>query len=37
MRKTKISSTDLVWRFHEELQAFDDYPLPANGDVDFDE
>jgi hypothetical protein len=27
MAKTKISNTDLVGRFHEELQAFDDYPL----------
>jgi hypothetical protein len=27
MAKTKISSTDLVWKFHEELQAFDDFPL----------
>ena len=27
MAKTKISSTDLVWIFHEQLQAFDDFPL----------
>jgi hypothetical protein len=27
MAKTKISSTDLVWIFHEESQAFDDFPL----------
>jgi hypothetical protein len=27
MAKTKISSTDLVWIFHQELQAFDDFPL----------
>jgi hypothetical protein len=24
MAKTKISSTDFVWIFHEELQTFDD-------------
>lgn len=27
MAKIKISSTDLAWLFHEELQAFDDFPL----------
>jgi hypothetical protein len=27
MAKKKISSTDLVWIFHQELQAFDDFPL----------
>lgn len=27
MAKTKISSSDLAWLFHEELQAFDDFPL----------
>jgi hypothetical protein len=27
MAAIKISSTDLVWIFHEELQAFDDFPL----------
>ncbi|MBR1257119.1 hypothetical protein JQ634_25930 [Bradyrhizobium sp. AUGA SZCCT0240] len=27
MAKTKISSTDLAWLFHEELQTFDDFPL----------
>jgi hypothetical protein len=27
MAKTKISSTDLIWVFQEELQAFDDFPL----------
>ena len=26
MAKTKISSTDLIWIFHEKLKAFDDYP-----------
>ena len=27
MAKTKISSTDLIWIFHQKLQAFDDFPL----------
>ena len=27
MAKKKISSTDLVWIFHERLKAFDDHPL----------
>jgi hypothetical protein len=26
MAKTKISSTDLIWIFHEKLKAFDDCP-----------
>jgi hypothetical protein len=26
MAKTKISSTDLIWVFHEKLKAFDDNP-----------
>ena len=26
MAKTKISNADLVWLFHEELRAFDDFP-----------
>ena len=25
--KTRISTTDLVWLFHEELKAFEDLPL----------
>jgi len=29
MAKTKISSTDLIWMFHERLKAFDD--CPAHG------
>ena len=27
MAKKKISSTDLAWIIHEELQAFDDFPI----------
>ena len=27
MAKKKISSTDLIWIFHERLKAFDDHPL----------
>jgi len=27
MAKKKISSTDLIWIFHERLKGFDDYPL----------
>jgi hypothetical protein len=27
MAKKKISSTDLIWIFHERLRAFDDHPL----------
>ena len=26
MSKTKVSSTDLIWIFHEKLQTFDDHP-----------
>lgn len=26
MAKTRISSPDLAWLFHEELQKFDDFP-----------
>ena len=29
MAKTKISSTELIWIFHEKLKAFDD--CPAHG------
>jgi hypothetical protein len=27
MAKKRISSTDLIWIFHQKLQAFDDFPL----------
>jgi hypothetical protein len=27
MAKKMISSTDLIWQFHQELSQFDDYPL----------
>ncbi len=27
MAKKKISSTELIWIFHEKLKAFDDHPL----------
>lgn len=27
MAKKKVSSTDLIWQFHQKLRTFDDYPL----------
>lgn len=27
MARKKISSTDLIWQFHEKLKEFDDHPL----------
>jgi hypothetical protein len=27
MAKTRISSTDLIWMFHEKLYEFEDHPL----------
>ncbi|MDO8293391.1 MAG: hypothetical protein Q7T29_11095 [Gallionella sp.] len=27
MARKKISSTNLIWLFHEKLKDFDDYPL----------
>ena len=27
MARKRISSTDLIWQFHEKLREFDDYPV----------
>ena len=27
MARKRISSTDLIWQFHQKLREFDDYPL----------
>ena len=27
MARKKVSSTDLIWQFHQKLRKFDDYPL----------